>query len=175
MSGAARVKNQADWDLERCFEMFDEALISKDERVINALRSLLMIVALTAPESDEQRIDGRRGPLRQLVGDHNNLVRSLNRLEDELQQLRNSLQRSGGGDLDRHNWPYTHGGGYGGETPPYGGGYGGGKLVQSDSTAKNVGASGVTSFNIKLAHAMDDAKVDMLAKLYPELKNDDKT
>ena len=153
------MKSQADWDLERCFEMFDEALISKDERVVNALRSLLMIVALTSPESNEQGVDGRRGPLRQLVSDHNDLIRRMNRMDDELQQIKHSLQRSGGGDLNRHNWPYYGGGG--------GGGY---DLTQYNPTAKSLGPSGVTSFDIKLEQSMDDAKVAMLAKLYPELK-----
>jgi hypothetical protein len=139
--------------------MFDEALISKDERVVNALRSLLMIVALTSPESNEQGVDGRRGPLRQLVSDHNDLIRRMNRMDDELQQIKHSLQRSGGGDLNRHNWPYYGGGG--------GGGY---DLTQYDPTAKSLGPSGVTSFDIKLEQSMDDAKVAMLAKLYPELK-----
>lgn len=159
MSGAARVKSQADWDLERCFEMFDEALISKDERVVNALRSLLMIVALTAPESNDQDIESRRGPLRQLVSDHNDLIHRMNSMDIELQQIKHSLQRSGGGDLNRHNWPYYGGGG--------GGGY---DLTQYDPTAKSLGPSGVTSFDIKLEQSMDDAKVAMLAKLYPELK-----
>ena len=164
MSGAARVKSQADWDLERCFEMFDEALISKDESVVNALRSLLMIVALTAPESNDQDIESRRGPLRQLVSDHNDLIHRMNSMDIELQQIKHSLQRSGGGDLNRHNWPYYGGGG--------GGGY---DLTQYDPTAKSLGPSGVTSFDIKLEQSMDDAKVAMLAKLYPELKNDNKT
>ena len=159
------MKSQADWDLERCFEMFDEALMSKDERVVNALRSLLMIVALTSPESNDQGIESRRGPLRQLVSDHNDLIHRMTSMDNELQQIKNSLrlQRSGGGDLNRHNWPYYDGGG---------GGY---DLTQYDPTAKSLGPSGVTSFDIKLEQSMDDAKVAMLSKLYPEFKNDNQT
>ena len=41
-------------DLEQLFEMIDTALTSKDERVQNALRSLFMIVALTAPTTMRQ-------------------------------------------------------------------------------------------------------------------------
>ena len=47
MMAAGREKDQADFDLERFIEMFDEALTSNDERVINALRSLMMMVILT--------------------------------------------------------------------------------------------------------------------------------
>ena len=33
MTGAAREKDQADFDLERFIEMFDEALTSRDEQI----------------------------------------------------------------------------------------------------------------------------------------------
>ena len=46
---AAREKDQADFDLERFIDMFDEAVNSRDPRVVNALRSLMMIVTLTRP------------------------------------------------------------------------------------------------------------------------------
>lgn len=118
-----REKDQADWDLERCFEMFDEALISKDERVVNALRNLLMVVTLTAPESDLSGIDSRQGPLRRMIEDQRNLIRRLNAMEDSLGQLKNivtSLTSTGALKLAEANWPYLGGSG------PNGGGYGGG-------------------------------------------------
>lgn len=90
MTGAAREKDQADYDLERVMEMFDTALTSNDERVVNALRSLLMIVALTNPE-DGNKIAGtgrNRGPLRQMQDDIHNLIRSVNRLESDLQNIK---------------------------------------------------------------------------------------
>jgi hypothetical protein len=63
--GAAREPDQADFDLDRFVDMFDEAMTSKDPRVVETLRKLLMIVALTRPETYEDH--GRRsGPLRRL-------------------------------------------------------------------------------------------------------------
>jgi hypothetical protein len=58
--------------------LFDNALISNDERVVNALRSLLMIVTLTAPETPET---GETGPLRKLQADVRNLNSRINNLE----------------------------------------------------------------------------------------------
>ena len=70
MSGAVRDPDQADFDLERFIEMFDEALTSQDPRVINALRSLMMIVTLTRPEGRDNGIHDRNaGPLRRLYDD----------------------------------------------------------------------------------------------------------
>ena len=51
--GAARDPDQADFDLERFINMFDEAMTSKDPRVMETLRSLMMIVTLTRPETAE--------------------------------------------------------------------------------------------------------------------------
>ncbi len=85
--GAAREKDQADFDLERFIEMFDEALLSKDERVINALRSLMMMVVLTRPESREAGLrDRNAGPLRRLYEDLHNLHRRIERIEDQQQE-----------------------------------------------------------------------------------------
>lgn len=85
MSGAAREKDQADFDLERFIEMFDEALTSRDPRVIDALRGLMMIVTLTRPESRDSGLHDRNpGPLRRLYDDMNHLNRRLSRLEDDV-------------------------------------------------------------------------------------------
>jgi hypothetical protein len=86
MSGARREKNTADFDLERLFDMVDEALTSPDPRVQNALRSLLMIVELTRPQPDgTSKIEDRRtGPLRRMQEDLNHVVRRLSTLEDQM-------------------------------------------------------------------------------------------
>ena len=78
---AAREKDSADFDLDRFIRMFDEALTSEDPRVIDALRGLLMIVALTRPES-KSTIE--RGPLRRLVDDVTNLNRRLGAVENRV-------------------------------------------------------------------------------------------
>lgn len=85
--GAAREPGQADFDLERFIDMFDEALTSNDERVVNALRSLMMMVILTKPESrDQARMDRNRGPLRQLFDDMHNLNRRMHQMEERIRE-----------------------------------------------------------------------------------------
>jgi hypothetical protein len=78
---ASREKDSADFDLDRFINMFDEALTSQDPRVIDALRGLLMIVALTRPEA---KTSVERGPLRRLVDDVTNLNRRLGVVENRV-------------------------------------------------------------------------------------------
>ena len=86
MEGAAREPDQADFDLERFIDMFDEAMSSKDERVISALRNLLMIVTLTRPEVGATH--GRNsGPLRRLFEDMHHLNRRMYDLEDTIRRV----------------------------------------------------------------------------------------
>ena len=92
--GGAREKVQADFDLERFIDMFDEALTSRGERVVNALRSLMMMVVLTKPEGRDQAGDGDRGPLRQLFNDMHNLNRRMQRMEEDMSHVSRYLQRS---------------------------------------------------------------------------------
>ena len=91
---AAREPGQADFDLERFINLFDEAMTSKDPRVVETLRNLLMIVALTRPETSEP-FTNRRGPLRRLFDDVNNLTSRLHRMEEELRDMqpRSSRER----------------------------------------------------------------------------------
>jgi hypothetical protein len=96
--GAAREPGQADFDLERFINLFDEAMTSKDPRVVETLRNLLMIVALTRPETSEP-FTNRRGPLKRLFDDVNNLTSQLHRMEEELRDVQNRSSR------DRvYNW-----------------------------------------------------------------------
>ena len=78
---ASRETDSADFDLDRFIRMFDEALTSEDPRVIDALRGLLMIVALTRPEA---RTSIERGPLRRLVNDVTNLNKRLGAVENRV-------------------------------------------------------------------------------------------
>ena len=92
--GAAREKDQADFDLERFVDMFDEALTSQDPRVVRALRDLMMMVTLTRPESSGGGLhDRQRGPLRRLFEDIYHLNKRLNRVEEEQSQLVRQLTR----------------------------------------------------------------------------------
>ena len=79
---AAREKDSADFDLERFINMFDEALTSRDPRVIDALRGLMMMVTLTRSETRDVMEDRRTGPLRRLVEDVNDLHRRIAHLEE---------------------------------------------------------------------------------------------
>lgn len=89
MSGAMREQGQADFDLERVMDLFDQALTSKDERVINSLRNLLMITVLTAPEdSNASILDRNTGPFRQLQNDVRDLSRRVSSLTDELEHVK---------------------------------------------------------------------------------------
>jgi hypothetical protein len=86
MSGA-REKDQADFDLERFIDMFDEALTSQDPRVMNALRSLMMMVTLTRPETSPVH-DRREGPLRRLFEDVQHLNSRVHEIESKLTEIR---------------------------------------------------------------------------------------
>jgi len=79
---AARDPDQSDFDLERFINMFDEALTSRDPRVIDALRGLMMMVTLTRSETRDVIEDRRTGPLRRLVEDMNDLNRRIAHLEN---------------------------------------------------------------------------------------------
>ena len=85
--GAAREPDQADFDLERFIDMFDEALSSRDERVVNALRSLMMMVILTKPETSNTMSDRNPGPLRRMHEDMNHLNRRVRDMEDTLRGM----------------------------------------------------------------------------------------
>jgi hypothetical protein len=89
--GAARESDQADFDLERFIDLFDEAMTSKDPRVVETLRNLLMIVALTRPETYNEQ--GRNhGPLRRLFQDMHDLNRRVGRMEEEQRDVRRPAQ-----------------------------------------------------------------------------------
>jgi hypothetical protein len=85
--GAAREPDQADFDLERFIEMFDEALTSKDERVVNALQSLMMMVILTKSDTGKHMSDRNPGPLRRMYEDVNQLNRRMRDMEDNLRSM----------------------------------------------------------------------------------------
>jgi hypothetical protein len=92
MSGASRVKDASDYDLERFVEMFDQALTSDDPRVKNALRQLMMMVILTDTDSHEgeQKVK-HDGPLRRMQQDMRDQFRWIQRLENELESLKKQM------------------------------------------------------------------------------------
>lgn len=76
--GAAREKDQADFDLEAFIELFDEALTSDDPSVQKALQHLMVICALTRSH-DPHNV--RVGPMRRMAEDQKNILRRLESLE----------------------------------------------------------------------------------------------
>lgn len=75
---AHREKDSADFDLEAFVELFDEALTSDDPSVQKTLQHLMTICALARNHDGHGE---RRGPLRRLYEDMNNINRRLERLE----------------------------------------------------------------------------------------------
>ena len=97
---AAREKDQADFDLERFVDMFDEALTSQDPRVMDSLRSLMMIVTLTRTEiKTEHRL--RNGPLRRLFEDMIHLNRRMYDMEEKISGMSRSSDSA-------EKYAYTH-------------------------------------------------------------------
>lgn len=101
MSGAVREKDAADYDLESFVEMFDQALTSDDPRVKNALRQLMMMVILTDTNDHEGQTRSKHGPLRRMQEDMRDQFKWIQRLEQEIEKLKqsityNDMQRQGG-------------------------------------------------------------------------------
>ena len=101
--GAAREPDQADFDLERFIDMFDEAMSSKDERVINALRNLMMIVTLTRPEV-RMEMGRNTGPLRRLFEDVQHINRRVYDVEDTIRRMARPAQEKAERASD---WPVS--------------------------------------------------------------------
>lgn len=100
----AREKNSADFDLERFVDMFDEAMTSRDPRVMDALRGLMMMVTLTRPESHGNPMADRNvGPLRRLFVDMNHLHRRLERVEEEVRQSQRQEREAA---YNKYDYPY---------------------------------------------------------------------
>ena len=86
---AAREPDQADFDLDRFVDLFDEALTSTDPRVVETLRKLMLITVLTRPESNQMHSQ-KHGPLRRAFEDINHLHRRIETLEQRVMSDRGS-------------------------------------------------------------------------------------
>lgn len=93
-----------DLSLDRMVEMFDAALTSNDKRVVDALRSLLMVVILTSNDSDSQR---PIGPFRELVNEVDNLHRRLQRAEAEISRIHANLNQTNPWSPDPQRFGYN--------------------------------------------------------------------
>jgi len=75
-----REKQAEDYDLERLIEMLDTAMMSRDPRVKNALRQLMMMVILT--DSGDHEADIRdKGPLQTMFEDVRDLRHRIHEIE----------------------------------------------------------------------------------------------
>jgi hypothetical protein len=79
--GAAREKDQADFDLETFVDLFDTAMSSDNPAIKKALRNLIMIAAIVNAEDSDAGM--RQGPLRRVLEDQKNILRRLERIENE--------------------------------------------------------------------------------------------
>ena len=75
----SREKDQADFDLETFVDLFDTAMSSDNPAVQRALKNLLMIAAIV--NADDPDAGMRKGPLRRVIDDQNNIIRRLERVE----------------------------------------------------------------------------------------------
>lgn len=74
-----REKDQADFDLETFVDLFDTAMSSDNPAVQRALKNLILISAIVNAQENTEGL--RKGPLRRMVDDINNITRRLNNLE----------------------------------------------------------------------------------------------
>ncbi len=87
--------------VEQLIEIFDKALTSDDERVVNALRSLMMITLLTDPDKEKRKI----GPLQEVLDDVSRIHQRMRGLEEEIVRLKNRDDfRSRGWRYDENPW-----------------------------------------------------------------------
>jgi hypothetical protein len=78
---ASRQKDQADFDLETFVDLFDTAMSSDNPAVQRALKNLLLIAAMVNSENTDAGL--RQGPLRRVIEDQKNILRRLERVENE--------------------------------------------------------------------------------------------
>lgn len=76
---ASREKDQADFDLETFVDLFDTAMSSDNPAVQRALKNLVLISAMVNAQQTQEGL--RKGPLRRVIDDIQNLNRRLSNLE----------------------------------------------------------------------------------------------
>ena len=79
---AVRERDQADFDLERFVELFDECMTSDNPAVKKAFNNLLLVASIA--NSDTRNLPVRQGPLRRVFEDQRDIIRRIERLEDKM-------------------------------------------------------------------------------------------
>ena len=86
--------------------MFDQAMVSDDPRVKNALRQLMMMVILTDTGDHEGRTRSKHGPLRRMQEDIREQWQYFRRLEQEIETLKKQIAYTQGPSGYRsQGWP----------------------------------------------------------------------
>lgn len=85
-------------DIEQVIEIIDRALISKDERVITALRQLLTVTILT-DTTDSAQTAVQQGPIGVALSTVNRLNKRVAEVEIAMNRLQISQRNTG------HDWP----------------------------------------------------------------------
>lgn len=74
-----REKDQADFDLETFVDLFDTAISSDNPTVQRALKNLILVSSIVNAQENSEGM--RKGPLRRMVDDINNINKRLSNLE----------------------------------------------------------------------------------------------
>lgn len=97
-----REKDQADFDLETFVDLFDTAMSSDNPAVQRALKNLILISAIVNAQENTEGL--RKGPLRRIVDDINNITKRLNSLESA-GAYRSTYAPTSPGTATPGNWP----------------------------------------------------------------------
>jgi chromosome segregation ATPase len=85
-------KDQSEFDLDRAIEIFDIALTSNDDRVLDSFRKLMLIAVLTKHESDNYAVDRQEGPLAGMRRDLNHTSRKIRDLEARMVEMQKKIR-----------------------------------------------------------------------------------
>lgn len=88
---AMRERDQADFDLDRFVEIFDEAMTSENPAVKKAFNNLLLVASIA--NSDTRNLPVTQGPLRRLIEEHREIIRRVAKLEYEFQNTAREEER----------------------------------------------------------------------------------
>lgn len=103
---AMREKDQADFDLETFVDLFDTAISSDNPTVQRALKNLILVSSIVNAQENAEGL--RKGPLRRLVDDINNITKRLNNLESAGAYRSTYVPTTGPGTATPNTWPQPY-------------------------------------------------------------------
>lgn len=140
-----REKDQADFDLETFVDLFDTAMSSDNPAVQRALKNLILISAMVNAQQDPDGL--RKGPLRRIVDDINNITKRLNNLESAGAYRSTYAPTTGspGTKTVPNTWPQPY---YPGTIPP-------GTIISSQSAGDTFSATALNKLDVKVGNLLD--------------------